>query len=68
MNLKRLLNCVADNYAALRLAGFTPAEAERIVNGAFRDVIDRIPHRPYPKDSDHADRDCTDERTTSRSD
>ncbi len=48
MNLPRLLNTLADSFFALRLAGFTPDEAQRIVTEAARDAVNRLPHRPYP--------------------
>lgn len=62
MNLPRVLNAVSDCYTALRLAGWSADEASRIVTEASRNVINRIPHRPYPQDTDH-DRDCEDEWT-----
>ncbi len=68
MNMPRILNCLADCYTALRLAGFTPDEAQRIVTQQALKAVDSIPHRPYPQDADHADRDCEDERTTAGSD
>ncbi len=68
MNLPRVLNAVADTYMALRLAGWNADEASRIVTEASRNVVNRIPHRPYPQETDHADRDCEDERTTAGSD
>ncbi len=52
MNLPRVLNSIADNYTALRLAGFTPDESEGIVMRAFRDCLDTLypqrPPKPYP--------------------
>jgi hypothetical protein len=39
MNLTRVLNTLADCHAALRLAGFTLDETQRILNGAMQDAI-----------------------------
>ncbi len=60
MNLTRLLNTMADCHAALRLAGFTPNETQRILTEAARDAVNAIPSKPYPdyKDqpNDHGNR------------
>ncbi len=49
MNLTRVLNCVADVYTALRLAGWSAEEASRITTEAARNAVNRIPHKPYPQ-------------------
>ncbi len=60
MNLPRFLNSMADCYTALRLAGFSPDVAQRILIEAARDAVNAIPTRPYPdyKDqpNDHGNR------------
>ncbi len=52
MNLPRLLNAMADCFHALRLAGFSPDDAERIVKSEFHEVLDTLyPQqqlKPYP--------------------
>ncbi len=51
MNLPRVLNCVADIYTALRLAGWPAEDAARITTEAARDAVNRLPIRPYPTDT-----------------
>ncbi len=50
----RFLNSIATCYSALRIAGFSPEDAERIVREEAINAVNRIPTRPYPKDTDHA--------------
>ncbi len=52
MNLPRVLNALADTYFALRIDGFSPADAQRIVTEAARNAVNQLPNRPYPTDID----------------
>ncbi len=61
MNLPRLLNSVADSFFALRLAGFAPDEAQRIVTEAARNAVNQLPIRPYPNDTDTRGHDNADD-------
>lgn len=62
---RRALNVLADWNHALRLAGFTPDQAQRILTEAARIAVNHLPIRPYPTCTERTDSDG-DESTSDR--